>query len=241
MLYIFFLRILNEDTNSCLPSPPPLTPKTNPCDTSSTPGSITFNEDSTQIVLYPQYKINDNDWQDDTLFNNLTHNTLYKFTARYKSYEHCSESEEYEYRCGTGFGPDSKRKRRSTKRKQSITSIEIDPPVVKILEVNDTSIRLNSIQPYTTYVYLEYHEKDGNWQDSSTFTGLGNGPYYFTSRYQLIEIPLGPPTYIQTMQSKPTFKKIICTHDHSLRNSHISFSSLLLIFILYQSTSHPNK
>ena len=262
MLYIFFLRILNEDTNSCLPSPPPLTPKTNPCDTSSTPGSITFNEDSTQIVLYPQYKINDNDWQDDTLFTNLTPDTLYKFTARYRSYPTSIESQ-YSYICksstptyppimtinlvktirqdtndiqtDSGSKDQHSMNIKSIKRKQTYSYVNIDPPIVEILEINDTSSKLKTIQPITVNVDVEYHMSNGEWQDNPTFiTGIGT--FYFSARYQSIEVPdIGPPIYIKTMQIKST---ISCNQKHTCEHFH---GSLLFILFICQKDYSASK
>ena len=176
---LLFSRIIQEQIPSSLPSPPSLTIQGKSCATHY----ITFKESPQQFILYPQYQVNDSVWQDDTLFNNLMPDTLYKFTARYRSYQASSESDEYIFNC-TDYH----------------SYIDIDPPIIEIVEKNDTSIKLNAIQPITVNISLEY-QKNGEWHDSSTFTGLGYAEYHFTSRYRSIETPDdGPPRYIRTLQ-----------------------------------------
>ena len=208
---LLFSRIIQEQIPSSLPSPPSLTIQGKSCATHY----ITFKESPQQFILYPQYQVNDSVWQDDTLFNNLMPDTLYKFTARYRSYQASSESDEYIFNC-TDYH----------------SYIDIDPPIIEIVEKNDTSIKLNAIQPITVNISLEYHKKGGEWQSVTTFRGLGSSqPYYFTSRYQSIETPdNGPPTYIRTLKSI----NINCNKEHKCRYSHISLSSFMLISIIYQ-------
>ena len=223
---LLFSRIIQEQIPSSIPTPPPLTAQAESCGT----GYVTFKENTKPFILYPQYQVNDSDWQDDTLFSNLIPDTLYKFTARYRSYPPSDESEEYKFDCTDYDGPVAPV--RSMKNKQTKSYIDIDPLIVEIVEKNDNSIQLKAIQTITVNISLEYHKKDGEWQSGTTFRGLGSSqPYYFTSRYQSIETPdNGPPTYIRTLKSK----NINCNQEHTCRYSHISLSSFMFISIIYQ-------
>ena len=94
MLFLLVFRLIKENIPSSLPQPPKLQLESKTC-----PGAVTFERiSSLQFKLYPEYQMNDGDWQDDTLFTNLTPDTLYKFTARYRSYPTSIESQ-YSYIC----------------------------------------------------------------------------------------------------------------------------------------------
>ena len=152
MLFLFlFSRIFQEQILSSLPSPLPLTSQDESCGGLS----ITLKENSTQILLYPQYQVNEGDLQDDTIFNNLTPNTLYKFTARYRSYPPSVESEEYIFDCNDYEGPSGPYGVTGSKRiRQTNSYLDIDPLSVEIVNITDTSVILNSIQPIPVNVDL---------------------------------------------------------------------------------------